>query len=357
MATRSYTKPLILAVLVVFAAAVYLQYRYYSSSPSANDAVATESIIDRLVAGGPGRDGIPAIDEPQFESVATADEYLDDASFGIDVEVDGKHRFYPFQILVWHELVNDTFAGRSLLVTYSPLTYSTSVFDRALAPTPMTFGVSGDLYNSNTVMFDRETNTRWLQSSGKAIDGPREGATLDHYPSSILPWRAYKQAYATGSVLSRKTGVVRDYTRDPYGDYHGNNAILFSLSSKDDRFHPKSIVYGFDDGTRQKAYFEDAVVDRGVINDRLGDLDVVVVYDKQLSTIKGFQRNVNDKALTFELDGQVLVDKQTQTRWNLDGRAFAGALRGEQLLRIPLEMRYWFSWFATYPNSEVTSKS
>lgn len=357
MARRSYTKPLLLAVLVVFGVAVYLQYRYYSSSTPTKDSPDVSNLVDRFDAGGPGKDGIPSIDDPRFESVTSANEYLDDAGLGIDVEVNGKHRFYPFQILVWHELVNDTFGDRSFLITYSPLTFTTAVFDRTFDSVPSTFGVSGDLYDSNTVLYDRETDTRWLQVSGKAIDGTRVGMVLKRYPSTVMSWSAFKSIYANGAVLSRTTGVVRDYTRDPYDAYHANNAILFSLSAKDDRYHPKSIVYGFENSVAQKAYFEEAMIEQELINDRIGDINVLLVRDEELETVKAFDRRANDRVLTFELDDQVLVDKETKTRWNLDGMAFSGALRGKQLFRIPLELSYWFSWYATYPETDVFSKN
>ncbi len=172
------------------------------------------------------------IDDPKFESVKTADTHLSDSGFGIDVEVNGARRFYPFPILVWHEIVNESFGGEDLTVTYSPLSGSTVVFRRTLAGTTHTFENSGKILNSTLVMKDKETGMLWPQLKND----------LEIYPSTRMSWGDWKAAYPHGSVLSRQTGFVHDYTTSPYVSYGTSSDIWYPLSHLDSRASPKMIV-------------------------------------------------------------------------------------------------------------------
>jgi hypothetical protein len=165
--------------------------------------------------------------------------YLHDRGYGIAVTVGQSVRFYPFQILVWHEVVNDTLNGRDILVTHDPLTFTSAVYDRADR-----FGVSGKIWNSNTLLYDETTQSLWSQLRGEAIDGSLTGTTLQRYPSLVMTWADFKKAYAYGQVLSRETGFDRDYTQDPYGGYAGSQSIWFALDHEDARLPSKSLVFG-----------------------------------------------------------------------------------------------------------------
>jgi len=193
----------------------------------------------QFVSGTRHMDDVPAINEPEFESIASADVYLNDAGYGVVVQVGRSVRFYPFQILVWHQAVNDTINGRDLLVTYDPLAGTSNVYDRT-----DTFGVSGKLWNSNTLLYDQTTQSLWSQLRGEAVDGPLSGTTLTRYPARILTWSDFKSEYPSAQVLSRLTGFDRDYTQDPYDGYAESQAIWFPLDNEDTRLPPKSLVYG-----------------------------------------------------------------------------------------------------------------
>lgn len=202
------------------------------------DAIPLEEIID----GGSTTASIPSIDKPQFESEKSADNYLSDDGLGLDVVVDGTHRFYPYQILVWHEIVNDTFGDQKLAVTYDPLCGAGMVYDRATYD----FGTSGLLYNNNFLMIDRDGKSLWSQATGKAVVGDAVGSILATYPSTVMKWVDWKKANPDGSVLSRKTGVIRDYTSNPYGNYANTSDIEFPLSKMDGSRPVKEVVHGAD---------------------------------------------------------------------------------------------------------------
>ncbi|MWG35769.1 DUF3179 domain-containing protein [Halomarina oriensis] len=194
---------------------------------------------EHTVSGGPGKDGIPAIDEPRFVD-ATAPA-LDDGDVVFGVEIDGDARAYPQDVLVWHEIVNDTVGGRPVSVTYCPLTGTALGFERG----DTSFGVSGDLVNSNLVMYDRATDSRWPQVVATAIDGPLEGDSLRQFPVVWTTWGRWRTAYPDTDVLSTDTGYVRNYDDDPYGGYnpttgyYASSGTLFAPLHEDDRFEPK----------------------------------------------------------------------------------------------------------------------
>lgn len=180
--------------------------------------VTPPSVEEQLVYAGVSRDSIPSIDEPEFESIALADTHLSDDGFGIDLAVNGRHRFYPFQILVWHEVVNDDLAGTPVAVTYDPICQSGVVYERTVNGTTYDFGVDGRLLDNNPVYFDRQTNSLWQQATGKAIAGALDGQSMTIYPSTIMTWKEWKEQNESGDVLSRRTGAIRDYTSNPYAD-------------------------------------------------------------------------------------------------------------------------------------------
>lgn len=213
-----------------------------------------------LVSGGTPDGGIPSIDTPVFESVAEADQYLKDDGFGLDVEVGGKHRFYPFQIIVWHEVVNDTFGDKNLAVTFSPLTMTGMVFERPDVTT--VFHVAGSLWNDNLMFVDEATHSLWSQILGRAVVGERTGTVLVPYPTTVATWTDWKVENPRGDVLSRDSstssehsaGASRDYTRDPYGNYAASPSILFPLTTIDARLPAKTMVYVVTDGDTRTAY-------------------------------------------------------------------------------------------------------
>ena len=197
---------------------------------------------------------IPAIDEPTFTSVPIADQYLKDDGLGLDVESDGEHRFYPYQILVWHEIVNDEFGSVPIVVTFDPLTFVGAVYERTVSTETLVFQTTGLVWNNNLLMGDSLGASLWIQSIGEGQLGPYSGVVLKTYPATVMAWHDWKSEYPRGDVLSLNTGVERDYTRDPYAEYYDSQAILFPLTTKDARYPLKKLVYGIVEDGKAKAY-------------------------------------------------------------------------------------------------------
>jgi hypothetical protein len=194
--------------------------------------------LDEIKSGGPGRDGIPAIDEPRFVGVDEA-HFLEDREPVIELDVDGDVRAYPLQILIWHEIVNDVVGGTPVAVTFCPLCNTALVFDRRVRGRTLDFGTTGNLRNSDLVMYDRQTESWWQQFGGDAIAGSYTGAELDLLPAHIVGWGEFARRHPDGKVLSRNTGSERAYGRNPYPGYDDvDSPPIFSTPNARDRRLP-----------------------------------------------------------------------------------------------------------------------
>ncbi len=201
----------------------------------------TEIAVEEILAGGPPRDGVPALDHPAYVA-ADAAPWPDDAMV-IGVVSGGASRAYPIAILDWHELVNDSLGGRPILVSYCPLCGTGIVFDRRLGDAARTFGVSGLLYRSDLLLYDRETESLWSQISSQAVTGASRGQRLTLVRSRMQRWRTWRELHPDTTVLTRATGHRRNYGRSPYGDYATSSRLMFPVAV-DRRYHPKTLTLG-----------------------------------------------------------------------------------------------------------------
>jgi thiol-disulfide isomerase/thioredoxin len=162
------------------------------------------------------RDFIPAIDDPKFINLEEAENMFEDKDLGAVFMGEKTTRFYPFRILNWHEIINDTVNGESIAVTYCPLCDSSAIYSRKISIGTPTFGVSGFLMDKNLIMYDRETDTMWHQILGEAIAGELTGEPLELLPTNIIDFGTLKSEYPEAEVMSTDTGHNRDYNDDPY---------------------------------------------------------------------------------------------------------------------------------------------
>ncbi len=322
-----------------------------------------------LLSGGPPRDGIPSIDNPQFVNLAEAEAWLAANEPIIALEINGEARAYPLQIITWHEIVNDTVGQTPVAVTFCPLCNSAITFDRRFNGEVFEFGVSGLLRNSDLVMYDRTTETLWQQFTGEAIAGDLAGERLALIPSSLISFADFKAAYPAGQVLSRQTGFNRRYGENPYVGYDkiGNNPFLFS-GPIDGRLAAMERVVTVSLAKVDVAYPLSLLAETGVINDTQAGLDLVVFHQPGASSALGsrviaeaedvgatgvFERQLNNQVLTFNRDGEQIVDDQTGSTWNILGQAIAGPLAGEQLPPVIHGDHFWFSWAAFKPDTII----
>ena len=211
--------------------------------------------LGEFMSGGPGKDGIPAIDAPRFVSVSEASSFLEAREPVVQLELGGEARAYPLQILIWHEIVNDEVGGTPATVTFCPLCNTTIVFDRRLDGRLLDFGTTGNLRNSDLVMYDRQTESWWQQFGGEAVVGELAGRKLRTLPAAIVAWEDFERAHPDGKVLSHDTGYTRSYGENPYAGYDSVDSPPFFpvAGGDDDRLPPKERVVFIERGGEQVA--------------------------------------------------------------------------------------------------------
>ncbi len=270
---------------------------------------------DDIHLGGPQRDGIPALDAPSFVAAAEA-EFLADEDPVLGLVLGGEARAYPIAILSWHEIVNDRVAGHPVAITYCPLCGTGVAFDARVGGETLRFGVSGLLYNSDVLLFDRKSESLWSQIKRQAIAGPMKGQTLPALPLTHTAWRAWRRDHPRTLVLSTDTGHRRDYGSDPYMGYAGERDLYFPVGNSSRRYHPKERVLGVEIGGRFKAYPFAELSKSGVreFPDRIAGHDLLIRFDW-----------ANESATAFDGSGRQLA-----------------ATTG-----------YWFAWYAFHPDTEI----
>ena len=323
-----------------------------------------------LISGGVIRDGIPSIDDPAHESVTEAAEWLADTEPVIVLEISGDARAYPLSILTRHEIVNDTVGGVPVAVTFCPLCNSALVFDRQVDGDIYEFGVSGLLRNSDLVMYDRTTESLWQQFTGEGIVGEHAGDVLGVVPSAIVGFADFADTHPDGLVLS--TGG-RSYGRNPYAYYDSGTDIPFLFFGEpDDRLPLMLRVVGFVLEEKAIAYPYDVLSRERVVNDAIGDQDIVVFFrfgtnsaldapaiaeGRDVGAATVFDPTVEGERLVFSFDGEYFTDEQTNSAWSLLGTAVEGPLSGTALSPLAHSDHFWFSWAAFYPDTEIYTGS
>jgi len=307
--------------------------------------------LNKILSGGPPKDEIPSIDNPQFADAQNA-PFVSDNDIVIGLEINGDAKAYPLFILVWHEIVNEKVGEIPVAVTYCPLCYTTQVFERTINGQEVEFGTSGKLYNSNLVMYDRLTDSYWSQALGTAIKGELTGSQLKIIPFDVISWKGWKNLHPDTLVLTTNTGHLRSYGVDPYGDYYTDKRIVFPVENNDSRLHPKEIILGFHDGDSYKAYKQKDVENFVVINDEFNEKPILLIslYD---GNTRAFNRTADGQTLEFIFRDGAVFDNETNSEWDYDGVASTGPLKGKKLDRLPFNPGFWFEWVAFHPETEL----
>lgn len=328
--------------------------------------------LSELTEGGPGKDGIPSIDNPRFISVEVAKKWLKDQEPVIAVEFDQVAKAYPLQILIWHEIVNDKIENKPIVVTFCPLCYSAIVFERQVDGAILDFGVSGFLRHSDLVMYDRTTESLWQQFTGEALVGEYTGKTLQRLPAQIISFKQFRDRWTDGMVLSRKTGFQKPYGHNPYVGYDDiNNTPFLFKGPKDGRLRPMEKVIAITVGKTSKAYPHSITQKTGVTHDSIEDVNIVVFHGKGAvsaldqkriadSTQSGstgiFSPVIDNETLEFERTENGFQDIQTKSTWDITGKAIDGPLKGKQLKQFIHGDYFAFAWLAFKPETAIYSK-
>ncbi|WP_426416806.1 DUF3179 domain-containing protein [Aestuariirhabdus sp. LZHN29] len=283
------------------------------------DLSASTIPVNEIMYGGPPRDGIPALTDPAFTPVKDA-VYLNDDDRVIGVDRNGEQKAYPIAILNYHEIVNDAIGGERIAVTYCPLCGTGIVYEALVTGQQLEFGVSGLLYNSDVLLYDRQTESLWSQVLSRAISGPMTNQRLTLIPARHTSWKAWREQHPNTRVLSQDTGHRRDYKRSPYGDYDRSPGVYFPVANSDPRYHTKEIVLTLDHNGMTRAW----------------PFSELARY-QQLSGNSLLQDTFGATPLTIE--------------FNLDARS--ARILDVNNREIPSVQAFWFAWIAFHPNTEV----
>ncbi len=298
---------------------IYSLFQNLTAAETINGFDLSDTLIpnEEIFHGGPPRDGIPAIDKPDFITVKEVN-FLEENDRILGVERNGIRKAYPVRILDYHEIVNDQFGSEAIVISYCPLCATGMAFDATINDEKLSFGVSGLLYNSDVLLYDRNTGSLWSQIMSQAISGSLKGEKLDQIPLTHTTWADWSKQFPDSLILSTDTGFQRDYTRSPYSDYANSNDLYFKVKNFDRRYHPKEFVIGISIGDQHKTYpFIELSKTKNKLIDKFADQELRIEYDV-----------VNRTGKILDADGQ----------------------------ELPTTIAYWFAWMAFHPDAEVYKK-
>lgn len=369
-----------LAIALLLLSPFFTSYAHAQAQPDAFSAQGslefpktdfdnTSIDFSEIMSGGPPRDGIPAIDSPEFISAESAAQWLGDNEPVISLQMDGTARAYPLQILMYHEIVNDVIAGKPVTVTFCPLCNASIVFDANVDGQSLDFGTTGRLRNSDLVMYDRQSETWWQQFTGTGIVGDFNGVRLNRIPSQIISFETFRKAFPDGEILSRNTGFSRQYGNNPYTGYDDINSNPFLYTGDiDPRLPPMERVLAI---AEEAASDKWQLVPLSTLESRpiiqLGEVVVVatsfassaldksdIASSRLIPAAAAFKASIDGKPVTLSLsdEGQ-LVDEQTGSQWSPLGQAISGPMEGSQLQQVDDGVHFAFAWLAFDPDASV----
>ena len=322
--------------------------------------------VGEIVDGGPGKDGIPSIDRPDFEP-ASEITYVPDNRMVIGVHINGDIRAYPHQILDWHEIVNDEVGNTPVSIVYCPLTGTGMCWNRTIDNEIAEFGVSGLLFRNNLIAYDRNTDSNWSQMQLRSVNGEHAERDIETYQVVETTWETWKKLYPESLVHTTNTGHQRNYSGFTYGsDYATNhNRILFPVKNPDGRLQNKDRVHGIlgsltPDGLHLvKVYPIDSFGD-GVtlIKDTFDNSDYLIAGSREYNFAAAFKRVPGSSTANLEFEAvqdelPVIMRDSEGTKWDIFGRAVDGPDTGSQLTPARSYTGYWFAWADFFPGLQI----
>jgi hypothetical protein len=323
-----------------------------------------------MIEGGPGKDGIQSIDKPKFISINAAEKWLDAREPVVVFSRGDQSKAYPLQILMYHEIVNDQLADQEISVTYCPLCNAAMVFSRRHKGELLDFGASGKVYTSNLVMYDRQSESWWLQFTGEGVVGKYAGDSLILLPSQIVSFEHFKNAYPAGEVLSRKTGFNKKYGINPYTQYDSRALPVawFFRKPVDNRLPAMERVLGVVNDDSAAAFPFSYLNKVPLLQTKVAGMDVLVISkpgmassvdmrkiseSKDVLAAAAYSRMVEGQRLDFELRDNQIIDTQSHSTWNMFGVAIDGDLKGARLKQLDRGVYFAFVWLEYYPHSRI----
>jgi len=178
-----------------------------------------------------------------------------------------------------------------------------------------TFGVSGKLYNSCLVMYDRKTDSLWVQPWGIGALGEKASSVLERIPAHRTELGEWIEKYPDTKILSTETGHRRNYTDYPYGSYYTDNRIIFPARNQELRKvgvkEITFVVFEAVDNVFDRFGGNSFVAVRKEIESEgeklfvLGDRQVSAVWDEELETVRFFYEDTAEEVPSMAAFGFV----------------------------------------------------
>lgn len=328
-----------------------------------------------------GRKVMPfkAIDNPAAVKAADAD-FMSDDDYVLGVTVNGQSRAYPTRYVWFHHAVNDTFKRADGEPTHVAITYC-SVCNTGIRYDPVVNGRLAKfdfygLYNGIVALCDRETEGVILQGDGRVINGPLMGTVFKTGPLLDTTWSHWKRLHPDTTVMSPDTPYSKFYLpkgkQEPRG-YTSFPAPFFrpSVTRGDLRLPPfdkvLAVTIPADGGGTplRRAYPIKSLTEaNGVVNERVGSIGLAVFFDSESISATAVSSQLDGKSLTFESrkaesgsGKSQIFDKETGTRWSIEGLGEEGPLAGKSLERMDCHLSQWYGWSAYFPDTTIFGRS
>lgn len=302
-----------------------------------------------------GKDCIPSLENPLRSPVGGEDlEYLDDGDLVVGVWDGQEYSAYPHPILDWHEIVNED----GFTISYCPLTGS-AIHLKAEEE----YGVSGLLYNSNLIMYDRSTGSYWPQMLLHSDAGSLKGTELELKPLVETSWGVWRRLFPETKVVNANTGYSRNYSRYPYGSYRSCNSttcgdyIYFPIRQQDQRLPAKERVLAIITPQQVKVYPIKTFSQPILLRESVGGQTYSIVISEPDNIAVAFKTERTLSIATWDITGEkgsiLLDDAENGNSWNILGQAVNGTAAGGELTAARAYIAYWFALAAFFPEVEI----
>ncbi len=312
--------------------------------------------VDEVFQGS-GKDGIISIDSPVFIDATNLEvgTYMSDEDLIIGIVKGSVIKAYPHKILDWHEVVNDDVSGEKITISYCPLTGTAFGWESKVGNEFTQFGVSGFLYNSNLILYDRKSGSNWSQLRLKCVNGEFIGSDPKIVNIVETTWKAWKKMYPNTEILSNNQGLNRNYNLYPYGSYKEDHSfLLFPVSASDNSISNKIRVHAILKNPQAKVFqFKDFGNGKAIKSDFLTD-SILIVGNPDM--IHSYVLGAEHANLIFEYDfstPEYYFKDNEGNKWNILGEAISGPRKGEVLSPTISLMSYWFAIPAFFKNIEI----
>ncbi|PWH84178.1 hypothetical protein DIS18_06455 [Algibacter marinivivus] len=313
--------------------------------------------INEIRDGGPGKDGIPSVDNPNFTNANNVD-FLDDNDLVIGIINNNEVKAYPHIIMDWHEISNDQVGNDFVTINYCPLTGTAFAWESIANGIRSSFGVSGLLYNANLILYDRNTDSNWSQLGLECVNGELISAKPILLDVVETDWKTWRALYPDSKILNRQTGFSRNYGTSPYGDYAtNNNRFIFRPNITNPILPNKERVYCIIDNNTSKVYQFSSFAGGKVIKDSFNDKDYLIVGNESIINAFELSSEYFDTNFQYEYkneEGTIFTD-DSGNAWSIFGEVISGPNTGESLGKTKSVVSYWFAIAAFYPNPEIYS--